>query len=277
MRRLKKKLYLGLCGGVVAALAVVRALNPGIMRSMPDERDMVGVEEPVVAPIAKLDDDRPVSTPKGDSPVSMPKGDRPVSMPKGDRPRYHPIRSVPSYNAAFPDVQDVQIVAAMKWGVRPVKNRRQAEERKSELVYIGSNPFYDIDPAMQSSIPYLVPRASDLLYDIGRNFLDSLYVKGVPLHKIIVSSVLRTEDDVARLLRRNGNASEQSCHRFGTTFDICYNRYTTVSAPGGPQRRAVQNDTLKWVLSEVLRDVRQEGRCYIKHEVKQGCFHITVR
>lgn len=259
MRRLKKKLYLGLCGGVVAALAVVRGLNPGIMRSMPDERDTVGVEEPVVAPIAKLADDRP------------------VSMPKGESPRYHPIRSVPSYNAAFPDVQDVQIVAAMKWGVRPVKNRRQAEERKSELVYIGSNPFYDIDPAMQSSIPYLVPRASDLLYDIGRNFLDSLYVKGVPLHKIIVSSVLRTEDDVARLLRRNGNASEQSCHRFGTTFDICYNRYTTVSAPGGPQRRAVQNDTLKWVLSEVLRDVRQEGRCYIKHEVKQGCFHITVR
>lgn len=268
MRRLKKKLYLGLCGGVVAALAVVRALNPGIMRSMPDERDTVGVEEPVVAPIAKLAADRP---------VSMPKDDRPVSMPKGESPRYHPIRSVPSYNAAFPDVQDVQIVAAMKWGVRPVKNRRQAEERKSELVYIGSNPFYDIDPAMQSSIPYLVPRASDLLYDIGRNFLDSLYVKGVPLHKIIVSSVLRTEDDVARLLRRNGNASEQSCHRFGTTFDICYNRYTTVSAPGGPQRRAVQNDTLKWVLSEVLRDVRQEGRCYIKHEVKQGCFHITVR
>ena len=259
MRRLKKKLYLGLCGGVVAALAVVRGLNPGIMRSMPDERDTVGVEEPVVAPIAKL------------------AADRPVSMPKGESPRYHPIRSVPSYNAAFPDVQDVQIVAAMKWGVRPVKNRRQAEERKSELVYIGSNPFYDIDPAMQSSIPYLVPRASDLLYDIGRNFLDSLYVKGVPLHKIIVSSVLRTEDDVARLLRRNGNASEQSCHRFGTTFDICYNRYTTVSAPGGPQRRAVQNDTLKWVLSEVLRDVRQEGRCYIKHEVKQGCFHITVR
>ena len=259
MRRLKKKLYLGLCGGVVAALAIVRALNPGIMKTIPDERDTVAVHEAAQMPIARLD------------------ADRPVSMPKGREPKYHPIRSVYSYNAAFPDVQDVQIVAAMKWGVKPVRNRRQAEERKSELVYIGSNPFYDIDPAMQSSIPYLVPRASDLLYDISRNFLDSLYVKGVPLHKIIVSSVLRTEDDVARLLRKNGNASEQSCHRFGTTFDICYNRYTTVSPPDGPQRRAVQNDTLKWVLSEVLRDVRQEGRCYIKHEVKQGCFHITVR
>ena len=260
MRRLKKKLYLGLCGGVVVALAVVRVLNPGIMKTTPNDKDPVAAQEPTTqTPTAKLRDDRP------------------LSMPKGSNPQYHPILSVYSYNAAFPDVQDTQIVAAMKWGVKPVKNRKQAEERKSELVYVGSNPFYDIDPAMRSSIPYLVPRASDLLYDIGRNFLDSLYVKGVPLHKIIVSSVLRTEDDVARLLRQNGNASEQSCHRFGTTFDICYNRYTTVSPPEGPQRRAVQNDTLKWVLSEGLRDIRQEGRCYIKHEVKQGCFHITVR
>ena len=92
-----------------------------------------------------------------------------------------------------------------------------------------------------------------------------------------MSSVLRTEDDVARLTQRNGNASEQSCHRFGTTFDICYNRYTTVSPPNGPERRAVQNDTLKWVLSEVLRDIREQELCYIKYEVKQGCFHITVR
>ena len=130
---------------------------------------------------------------------------------------------------------------------------------------------------MRSSIPYLVPRASTLLQTIGENFLDSLYVKGVPLHKIIVTSVLRTEEDVARLMQHNGNASEQSCHRFATTFDICYNRYTTVSPPDSPERRKVQNDTLKWVLSEVLRDLRQEGRCYIKHEIKQGCFHITVR
>jgi len=44
-----------------------------------------------------------------------------------------------------------------------------------------------------------------------------------------------------------------------------------------PITREVRNDTLKWVLSEVLRDMRQNGRCYIKYEVKQGCFHLTVR
>ena len=188
----------------------------------------------------------------------------------------HPIRSVASYAEAFPDTNSVQLEAARRWGVSPVKNREDAEMRKRELVYIGSSPYYHVDP-LYSSIPYLVPRAAVLLHDIGQAFYDSLYLKGVPLHQLIVTSVLRSEDDVAKLRRRNGNATENSCHLYGTTFDICYNRYRTVEDPDGPSRRPVRNDTLKWVLSEVLRDMRQSDRCYIKYEVKQGCFHMTVR
>ena len=188
----------------------------------------------------------------------------------------HKIRSVASYAEAFPDTNGLQLTAANRWGVTPVKNREDAESRKKELVYVGSNPYFHVDP-LYSSIPYLVPRASVLLQDIGQAFFDSLYVKGVPLHKIIVTSVLRSQEDVAKLRRRNGNATENSCHLYGTTFDICYNRYKTVENPDGPPRREVRNDTLKWVLSEVLRDMREQGRCYIKYEVKQGCFHMTVR
>ena len=187
----------------------------------------------------------------------------------------HRIFSVANYQAAFPDSNSVQLVAAHRNGVSPVKNREDAEMRKKELVFVGSNPYYHVD-RLTSSIPYLVPRAAVLLQDIGRAFYDSLYVKGVPLHQLIVTSVLRSEDDVRRLRLRNGNATENSCHLYGTTFDICYNRYRTVEDPDGPARRAVRNDTLKWVLSEVLRDFRQQERCYIKYEVKQGCFHLTV-
>ena len=194
------------------------------------------------------------------------------SFPRGK----HPIHSVASYTQSFPDTNAVQLSAAQKWGVKPVKNREDAESRKRELVYIGANPYFHVDP-LYSSIPYLVPRAAVLLQDIGQAFFDSLYVKGVPLHKMIVTSVLRSQEDVVKLRRRNGNATENSCHLYGTTFDICYNRYKTVENPDGPRRRMVQNDTLKWVLSEVLRDMRQQGRCYIKYEVKQGCFHMTVR
>ena len=153
--------------------------------------------------------------------------------------------------------------------MRPVKNREDAEKRMKELVYVGASPYYHIDP-LYSGIPYLVPRAAVLLQDIGQAFYDSLYVKGVPFNQLIVTSVLRTENDVVKLRRRNGNATERSCHLFGTTFDICYNRYHPVT-------QHVRDDTLKWVLCEVLRDMREQGRCYIKYEVKQGCFHMTVR
>ena len=195
--------------------------------------------------------------------------DSPNSKEKSARKSFHPIRSVRDYRLSFPDSQAIQIVAAEHWGVKPVQNRADAEKRKKELVYVGESPYYHVD-RLSSSIPYLVPRAATLLQDIGEAFYDSLYVKGVPFNQLIVTSVLRSMDDVARLQRHNQNATERSCHLFGTTFDICYNRYHPIS-------REVRNDTLKWVLSEVLRDKRNEGRCYIKYEVKQGCFHMTVR
>lgn len=187
----------------------------------------------------------------------------------------HRIWSVARYADAFPDSQQVQIIAANRWGVEPVINRSDAEQRKNELVYVQSSPYYHIDK-MYRSIPYLVPRAAVLLNDIGRAYYDSLQIKGIPLHQFIITSVLRTKEDVNKLRHYNGNATENSCHLYGTTFDISYNRYLTVQTAEEP-RRAVRNDSLKWVLCEVLNDFRKNGRCYIKYEVKQGCFHITVR
>ena len=214
--------------------------------------------------------DRPVTQARPQAPLTASRFFHADGTPVRNR-----IFSVPGFQLSFPDQQDVQLEAATHWGVSPVANRHDAEHRKTELVYVGSNPFFYIDK-LNNSIPYLVPRASVLLQDIGRSFFDSLQVKGIPLHKIIATSVLRTKEDVQRLRNKNGNATENSCHLYGTTFDVCYNRYKTVEAPGEP-RRQVRNDTLKWVLAEVLRDMRESGRCYVKYEVKQGCFHITVR
>lgn len=240
--KLTKKRYLQGFLAAVLLLAAVRAIFPqvAVSRELPD---------------------------------AVPVASEPVASHKFQK---HRILSVPNYTEAFPDTNALQLSAAMKWGVSPVKNRQDAESRKRELVYIDASPYYHVDP-LYSSIPYLVPHAAILLQDIGQAFFDSLYIKGVPLHKIIVTSVLRSQEDVVKLRRRNGNATENSCHLYGTTFDICYNRYKTVEEPDGPARRQVRNDTLKWVLSEVLRDMRQQGRCYIKYEVKQGCFHMTVR
>lgn len=286
MRRLKKKIYIGLVSSTVLVLAIVRWVNPSVVSVYQPEGEAASDSVPEQASRAEKEHLQSEHVRRSSA--------HPDSFSMSSKLLYlshkptrftdslgnvikNRIYSVSSFRKEFPDLQDVQIVSARKWGVSPVKDREEAEQRKNELVYIGTNPFYDIDPRMNRSIAYLVPRASDLLQKISRNFLDSLAVKGIPLHKIIVSSVLRTEEDVRKLRRYNQNASEESCHRFGTTFDIAYNRYVTVQHPDSAERRAVRNDTLKWVLSEVLRDVRREGLCHIKYEVHQACFHITVK
>ena len=189
---------------------------------------------------------------------------------------WHRVSGVRGFSQTFCDSNDVQYASAIRLGVSAVRDRAEAEERKAELVYMAASPYYHVDPLKQS-IPYLVPRAAVLLSDIGRHFFDSLYVKHLPLHQLIVTSVLRSQQDLEQLKQRNRNTSDNSCHLFGTTIDISYNRYHPVSDPLGKPCRKVGGDTLKWVLAEVLRDLRAEERCYVKYEVKQGCFHITVR
>ncbi|HJC99233.1 MULTISPECIES: DUF5715 family protein [Bacteroidaceae] len=190
----------------------------------------------------------------------------------------HNIRGVVSYKRSFNDLNDVQLATAKRIGIRPIASREEAEDEveSAYLERIASCERYDVD-SLTHSIPYLIPKASALLDTIGVNFLDSLKHKGLNPNKIIVTSVLRTKDDVKRLRRTNGNASLNSCHFYGTTFDISWKRFTKVEHPEGRPMQDVSADTLKLVLSEVLRDLRKADRCYVKYELRQGCFHITAR
>ncbi len=293
--KISKNRYLQGFAMSVVILAIVRCVFPSVAEP---KHDMVAQNDSIVSqdsiPVVEKQPEKMTAKdagePKGkreekaersQSEKPLPNAVATIQSPSrffgpDGKPVKNPIYSVSSFRVVFPDSQSVQEVSAHKWGVRPVQNRSEAESRKAELVYVGSNPYFHVDK-LHRSIPYLVPRASTLLQDIGRNFFDSLQVKGIPLHKIIVTSVLRSKDDVAKLQRYNGNATENSCHMYGTTFDICYNRYVTVEDPDGPKRRQVRNDSLKWILSEVLRDLRENKQCWVKYEVKQGCFHITVR
>lgn len=275
MTNISSKRYLQGFGVAVVLLAMLRCAYPEIASAPLADNvadvDTVATDTSAVARVMSTTD--MASVPVADA--------KPIGRPSrffnaDGTPVKNRIYSVPHFGNTFPDQNDVQLVAATRYGVKAVADRADAERRKAELVYVGSNPFYHIDSRMRSSIPYLVPRAAILLQDIGRNFFDSLQTKQIPLHKIIVTSVLRSKADVEKLRKRNSNATENSCHLYGTTFDICYNRYRTVEDPDGPRRRQVRNDSLKWVLSEVLRDMREQKRCLVKYEVKQGCFHITV-
>ena len=137
------------------------------------------------------------------------------------------IRGVVSYKRSFPDLNDKHLEVAKAVGIRPLEDREEAESMKEKLTHITDNEFYVVD-SLTHSIPYLVPRASALLDTIGSNFLDSLAAKGLNPNQVIVTSVLRTQSDVKRLRRRNGNASANSAHCFGATFDVSWKRFKKV-------------------------------------------------
>lgn len=188
----------------------------------------------------------------------------------------HNVRGVVSYKRSFGDLNEVHLKVARTIGIAPIANRQQAESLKDKLRHIESNSLYAVD-SLTHSIPYLVPGAARLLDVMGQNFLDSCANKGLNPNRIVVTSVLRTREDVKRLRRSNGNASENSAHYYGTTFDVSWRRFEKVEDEEGRPMQDVSADTLKLVLSEVLRDLKAANSCYVKYELKQGCFHITTR
>ena len=186
-------------------------------------------------------------------------------------PPAKPHRLIGVKYAMFNDANDKHLAAAEKIGVDPLSSREALENLSRQLKETDDNRAYKVDN-LTHSIPYLVPEANELLTEIGRSFQDSLVMKHLPPAKIIVTSVLRTLGDVKNLGRRNINASKNSAHCYGTTFDITYKRYYTMM--GESMDNAGKYTA---VLGEVLRDLRKKGRCYVKFERKQACFHITVR
>ncbi|MBQ6038468.1 MAG: hypothetical protein IJL37_07385 [Bacteroidaceae bacterium] len=188
----------------------------------------------------------------------------------------HNIRGVVSYNREFNDLNETQLKVAQAIGIPIIADREAAEHMKKKLTEITDCEAYTID-SLTHSIPFLIPGAAKLLETIGRNFNDSLASKGLNPNRIIVTSVLRTQHDVNRLRKSNGNASENSTHMYGTTFDISWKRFLKTEKVKGHPMESVSADTLKMVLSEVLRDLKKSGECYVKHERNQGCFHITTR
>ena len=201
----------------------------------------------------------------------------PLRLLQGNgQPVKNRVTSVVRFETSFPDLNDVQLATAQRLGVPLIADRTEAQHRKSDLVYIADSPFYEVQ-RLHNSIPYLVPRAATLLNTIARAFCDSLATKGYPLHKLLVTSVLRTKADVEQLRKHNSNASPNSCHQYGTTFDISYNRFLEIKDPEQGPSEIRWVTVYKSILAEVLEDQRLAGTCYVKYEVHQSCFHITAR
>lgn len=179
-----------------------------------------------------------------------------------------------NYNKEFNDLQEQHMMAAESNGVSPLLSRDDTIKLKKKLIRLPDELDLYKTYDLTHSMPFLVPSAAKLFVDIAQNFRDSLYRKELPLYKIYLTSVLRSDDDVSKLTKRNINASDNSTHRYGTTFDISWKRFEQVVPDTTDQ---IMPERLKLVLAQVIFDLRSQERCFVKHERQQACFHITVR
>ena len=134
------------------------------------------------------------------------------------------IRGVVSYKRSFGDLNEKHLNVAQAIGIRVLSSREEAEKMREQLQPITTNELYAVDS-----------------------------LKGLNPNKIIVTSVLRTQDDVKRLRRRNGNASPNSAHFYGTTFDVSWKRFQKIEDEDGRPLQDVSADTLKLVLNSIFQ------------------------
>lgn len=174
------------------------------------------------------------------------------------------------YNDFFRDMNDIQLMSAQRWGLTETVSLDDLDKCE-QLQRISTTNLYAID-TMHFSRPYLVPAAFMMLQYIGERFSELQAERNDGhTYRPIVTSALRSDEDVRRLRRRNRNATENSCHCYGTTIDITYTRFMREDG------EIEQHPWLTHLLAQVLYELRYEGLCYVRYERRQPCFHITVR
>ena len=191
--------------------------------------------------------------------------------------------------AVLNDRNAIQLEAAKRFGLRtPLETREGAEAVTAGLTFIESCDAYTVD-SLEYSIPYLTSAAEALVRDIGEAFRDSVRAAGEGEYRIIVTSVLRTVEDVARLRASgNRNAVPNSTHCFATTFDLSYERFYRLATSDewlgaifDPHEvtgiRYADPERLTNILVGIVTRLRAQRRCYAIFERGENCIHITVR
>ncbi|MDO4191361.1 MAG: DUF5715 family protein [Bacteroidales bacterium] len=179
-----------------------------------------------------------------------------------------------NYKGVFNDVQDVQEPVARAIGLPAVETRAAGDsifpERVSQgkMVEIKENKYYVVDELTHSH-PYAIPQVSVFLDTLGAriqrkaNGSDS---------RFLITSITRTVEDVKKLQGVNSLATRNSCHLFGTTIDIQYTEDSFVQG-----KRPISGHNAQILLFQTLKEMREEGWCFVKYEAPNGVCHITIR
>lgn len=179
----------------------------------------------------------------------------------------------------YRDFNVVHLKHAKQNGISPFNSNADFEHgiaallKEDKLVEISDNSYYRICKLTHSH-PYLTPAAKQFLNDLGEIFHEKLDEKEMPGYYFQISSLLRTKENQKNLSRNNGNASSNSSHLYGTTFDIPY--FTLVKRTFLWNESEVMDGNASKLLSEAIGEMRKEGRCVAVTEKNERCFHITV-
>lgn len=143
--------------------------------------------------------------------------------------------------------------------------------RNGKLAFIQNTESYFLD-TMWYSYTFLTPQSAKLLDEIGSRFHAKLKNTTLECSRLVVTSILRTENSIKRLRRWNRNAIKNSSHLHGTSFDISYRSFLNDKS-----LNEAEIAYLKSKLVETIWELRNEGKCWVTYETRQTCLHVVCR
>jgi hypothetical protein len=180
----------------------------------------------------------------------------------------------PVFSRKLKDILNDYIGESSVSGISRCSNRRELMKKAvhGELFRIRNSRGYEVEDLLYS-YPYLTKKGKALLKEIGKRFRRQVSDTKLRGSDFKITSMTRTTEILTRLRKSNSNASINSPHFYGNTFDISYVRFSS------PKWFVTDCDkyVLKEVLAQVIWQLRQENRCWATYEIQQGCFHVVAR
>ena len=184
---------------------------------------------------------------------------------------YTKLQVKETYSSKLKDKMPAYIESVAGTGIVPCRNGKLIKSHPN-LFKVEDRRYYQIDH-LDYSHPYLTQKGLALLNKIAENFGKKIASTDLHDSKFIVTSLTRSKENVRRLRRNNGNASERSAHLYGGCFDITYARFSNA------KKYLSGNDVyrLKETLAEVIYELKKRDKCWAITEKNQPCFHVVCK
>ncbi len=139
------------------------------------------------------------------------------------------------------------------------------------LIYVEDGAHFK-KKEMSHSYPYLTKETVELVNEISDRFHQKLMEKKLNSYSLLLTSCLRTLESQNALRNCNLNATrDTTSHAFGASFDLSYWDFLEDSTGNICRYKNLQK-----ILTQTIREVRNEKKCLVIKETGQFCFHCTT-